>query len=167
MRELSVKIQNLITRVRGDRPGPKPQVAGRGDSLHADREVFEPQGLHFQAPKTAQGILLAPDGVTSVGVIVGLGGAAPGVSLADGEGGLHLLGTFKVYLAANGKLHLGQKDPTDFVALASLVDARISALETAFNAHVHTSAAPASPTSPPVVPLTPGSPTGSTEVKCL
>lgn len=71
-----------------------------------------------------------------------------------------------------GGLRLSFKDATieagmgaAFVALATLVDARFTALETFANAHVHTSAAPGSPTSPAVTPLTPGSSTASSNLK--
>ena len=40
-----------------------------------------------------------------------------------------------------------------FLALANLVDARLASIRTAYNTHVHTSAAPTNPTTPPTVLL--------------
>jgi hypothetical protein len=42
---------------------------------------------------------------------------------------------------------------TEAVALASLVESRLAAMQAAIDTHVHTSAAPASPTSPPAPPI--------------
>ncbi len=42
---------------------------------------------------------------------------------------------------------------TQPVALAQLVDSRLSAMQLAIDTHIHTSAAPASPTSPPAPPI--------------
>lgn len=44
------------------------------------------------------------------------------------------------------------RDATDFVALAALVQTALDAIRTAFNTHVHTSAAAGSPTTTPMTP---------------
>lgn len=169
MRNILVRLQNLITRVRVDRPGGKPQVAGRGDAVYSDREVFEPQGVHFVAAADAQGVQLSPDGQTSAGIVVGLGGQKPADG-SPGEGGLHLLGTYKIYLALDGKLHLGAKDPGDFVALASKVDAAIATLSAATAAGFGAVTAPGGGPAA-LAAFNAGAasvlPSGSTEVKCL
>ncbi len=135
--ELYRKLQNIVRRAFVDRPGVKPSLAHIGDSIAPDVEHMQPQGLHFIAPAGAQGVLLAPSAITSSAFALGLGGDVPSDSVQPGEGGLHYLGAFKVFLAADGTLALGSKVPDDFVALASLVDDRLSSIRSAFNAHTH------------------------------
>jgi hypothetical protein len=161
-------LRNLIVRTKVNRSGDKPQLTwGGGARTTPDVEVMRQQGVYFREPPNAQGVMLAPGGDPSVAVAVGLGGAVPSGAVADGEGGLHYLGTFKVYLHTDGTVRLGDKVATDFVALASLVSTQLGAIKTAFDAHVHTSAAPATPTSPPTVPMpAPGS-VAATKVKAL
>lgn len=68
---------------------------------------------------------------------------------------------------------LWSKTATDFVALASKVDARVGALEAAFATHAHvvattgTATAQSGTAAPVVPPYAPGSPTGSTKVKAV
>ena len=168
MRDLYVKLQNLVRRARVDRPGVKPQVAHLGDALVPDVEHMEPQGVHFIAPSGAQGVLLSPNGVTAAAVALGLGGAVPTDSVAAGEGGLHYLGAYKVFLKADGTLALGAFAPSDWVALASKVDSELTSIKSdltgikaAFDAHTHilalslgtgTASPPASPAPAPHTP---------------
>lgn len=135
--DLYRKLQNIVRRAFVDRAGVKPSLAHLGDSIAPDVENFQPQGLHFIAPAGAQGALLAPSAITSSAFVVGLGADVPTDSVAAGEGGLHYLGAFKVFLAADGKLSLGSKLPADFVALASLVDDRLQKIQSKFDAHTH------------------------------
>lgn len=137
MSELYRKLQNIVRRAFVDRTGIKPSLVHVGDSITPDVENMQPQGLHFIAPRNAQGALLAPSAVTSSAFVVGLGGDVPTDAAAPGEGGLHYLGAFKVFLAADGKLSLGSKLPADFVALASLVDDRLQKIQSKFDAHTH------------------------------
>lgn len=143
--ELYRKLQNIIRRAFVDRPGVKPSLAHIGDSIAPDVEVMQPQGLYFIAPKGAQGALLAPSAVTSSAFAVGLGGEVPTDSVQPGEGGLHYMGTFKLFLKADGTLALGAFAPSDWIALASKVDSELTAvksdltsLKTILSSHVHT-----------------------------
>lgn len=61
--------------------------------------------------------------------------------------------------------NFGAASAAAFVALASLVDSGFSALVTALNTHVHTSAAPTVPTSTPIVPFVDPPSTAATKVK--
>lgn len=56
-------------------------------------------------------------------------------------------------------------DTATALAIAALVDARISAIVAAFNAHTHTSAASGSPTSSPLLPLSPQASTAAQRAK--
>lgn len=122
------KVQNVVRAAVIDQPGATPQARYFSGRVVAELRHMEPQGLHFRPPKDAQGLLLSPAADVSDARLVDAQGAVPSDTLASGEGGLHLLGTFKVFLDSDGTLHLGQKDPTDYVALASLVNARITQL---------------------------------------
>ncbi len=104
------------------------QVTWSGERASAGVEYKEPQGLHFALPKDADGMTLAPFGDRSAAVLLSSSGPTPTGTVAAGEGGLHYLGEWKVFLAADGTLALSAKAPSDWVALASLVDARISGL---------------------------------------
>lgn len=160
-------VRNMIARARVDRPGGKPQLKWLGDRITPEVEVMHAQGVYFTAPAGAQGMLLAPAGDPSVAVAVGLSGETPDAPPA-GEGGLHYLGTWKVYLDASGNVHLGQQVATDFVALATLVATQLTAIKTAFDAHVHTGVLTGGASSgPPAAPMpTPGS-VAATKVKAV
>lgn len=164
-------IRNLISRIAVNRPGAQPQVTGLGDRVYPDVENLQPQGLYFNPPAGAQGAMLSPAGDPSVALLVGVGGDVP-VAPAAGEGGLHYLGTYKLFLAADGSVHVGQKDPTDFVALASKVDAQLTAFKTAIAAGltaVGVGAAANGPTGASAFNSSLGPnplPVGSTSVRC-
>lgn len=133
MREILVKLQNMIARGRVDRPGAKPQFVGSNGTTYPDTEYMQPQGVHFALPADAQGAILAPNGQTAAAVAVCHSGDLPSDTVLPGEGGLHLLGTFKVYLNLDGTLSLGEQMPADFVALASLVDQSFAHLKAAID----------------------------------
>lgn len=135
---------NLIRWISVDRPGVLLQVRHFGEGIVARVENLEPQGVHFAPPAGAQGLAVAPGGVSSEMVTIDVSGTKPGDTLNAGEGGLHLLGTFKVFLADDGTVHLGAANPGDFIALASKVDSELTkikadldALKTSYDAHTH------------------------------
>ncbi len=107
------------------------QVLWLDDRVSADVEYFEPQGVHFNAAGDAVGALLSPGGNKSASVLLCASGASPSDATAPGEGGLHYLGTYKVFCKADGTLALGAYAPADFVALASRVNAELDMLKTA------------------------------------
>jgi phage gp45-like len=127
LRRLGVRLQNLIVRAVVDRSGKRYQVQHLGGRVSTEREHLEPQGVHFRAPAGAQGLLISPAGETASAVLMGCQGTLPTTTLADGEGGLHYLGTFKVFCKANGQVILGS-GAADFVALAGLVKAQLDSL---------------------------------------
>lgn len=168
-------IANVITRGVIDRIDPDgafAQVEGLSGHVTPEVEVFQPQGVHFKAPTGADVVLVSPTGDTGNAVAFAAArDSLPEDSLGSGEGGLHYLGEFKVFIAADGTVHLGQKDPTDFVALASKVDAALSAIVTYINGHTHpvattgTATAQSGTASAPVSPLASQAPVGSVIVK--
>jgi hypothetical protein len=96
------------------------------------------------------------------------------IDVADGEVVVRAMGADSpayVQLKPDGacvisatSINLGG-DATAYAALASLVDARLSAVVSWLNAHVHTSAAPSSPTTTPTVPLGAQASVAATKVK--
>jgi hypothetical protein len=73
--------------------------------------------------------MLAPGGDPSVAMVIGLDGTRPAAP-AEGEGGLHYLGTWKIFLAADRTTHVGRKDPDDWAAIASTVDSLFNQVNT-------------------------------------
>lgn len=127
------RLRALLSRVVVDRSGPRPQLSWLAKRLAPDCEVFQPQGLHFQAPGGAQGVGAALGGDPSALVALGLGADVPPGDIADGEGGLHYLGAWRVFLDASGNVHLGEKDGSNAPSVAADVDQLFKDLATAIN----------------------------------
>lgn len=179
VRKLRVLMQNMITRVVVDRSenAGDYQVLWGGDRVTSKLEHLEPQGIHFRAARDAGGVVVNPGGTREGALLLVAGGIVPNDVISEGEGGLHFLATWKVFLAQDGTVHLGSHEAPDFVALASKVDAELKALRdnvdalvTAFNGHTHITTAtigagatpgviapPASPATPPQPPSAVGS----------
>lgn len=145
----------------GDDAVPLPgDVAYLGDDAGAGAA----QSVAYQDPTTA--------GVAAAGERRIYSRSAPGVMAAevwckaDGTivlrnasgARLELDAAGNVTVAAQSELRLGGDGASAFVALANLVLARLQAIHTAVNAHVHVSAAPGSPTGPAVGSFTPPDP---------
>lgn len=93
--------------------------------------------------------------------------AAPsGLSLGHPSSGKRIhISNAGVITVDGSEIKLGS-GATDFVALASLIDAYFTALKTSLDLHTHTSAAPGSPTTPPILPSpTPPATVGATKTK--
>lgn len=112
-------LRNLIRWITVDRAGVLLQVKHFGDGIISRVENLQPQGHHFAPPAGAQGLAFSPGGVSSEAVTIAVQGVVPDVVLQPGEGGLHLLGTFKVFLHADGDISLGAPDASDYAAKAS------------------------------------------------
>lgn len=135
----------------------------------------QPYGMSFVPPADAEGYVasVGSDASNRVAMFFQKRDARP-KDAKEGEGGLYRLdGTWAVFVDEDGTLHLGQMDPDDAVARASVTDSRLDALEsklndliTKFNTHTQpTSMGPAGPPTVTETPLTPGSTTASQTVK--
>lgn len=69
-------------------------------------------------------------------------------------------GSAVIHLKPSGEVHLGAATASDFVALAALVKARLDAIQTKFDAHIHTTTATVGLAGPAVV-SPPTSPIGA------
>jgi len=139
LRKVKVMMLNLVQRGVVDRSssdGASCQVKSVSGRVTPDVEILQGQGLHFRPGPGAEGVTVAPMGLADNAVLLGAGArkSLPADTLAAGEGGLHYLGAFKVFLAADGTLSLGAKDAGDYVALASKVDQAIATLQSAIQA---------------------------------
>lgn len=179
-----VKVQPVVQRVDDDgqvRPYPPIPAcpvafpAGGGFALSWDLVAGDEGLLIFQSAAIGQWVATGQEsarpesgrrGSLSDGVFV------PGIrpqtrALATLAGGGLSLGredaSARVHIASDGTVQVkgGSVEvgpsPTDFAALASLIDAHFLAQKTWLDAHTHTSGGPGSPTSTPVLP-TPASP---------
>jgi hypothetical protein len=137
--DLLTRLRNLITRTLVDSRGSDGtyQVLWSADRVSAGVEYLEPQGVHFRLPKDALGMTISPHADRSAAVLIDAQGTVPTDTISAGEGGLHYLGDYQVFLASDGTLSLGAKAATDWVALASLVDARLASAVNALNNHTH------------------------------
>jgi len=133
LRRLRILIQNLATRVAVDRSeaaGGTYQVLWGGDRVSSGLEHLESQGLHFRAAAESGGVVVNCGGQRDGGVLISVGGIVPNDSIGEGEGGLHYLGEWKLFLRADGQLCLGSKTPGDWVALAAKTDQQIQDAKT-------------------------------------
>ncbi len=128
---------------RNEPDGAFAQVNTVGGRPRPETEVLQGQGVHFKAPDGSDCLVLSPvgDPGNAVAVVAGKRTALPiAPLLQEGEGGLHYLGEYKVFLAANGKVYLGASTPlvpVDAVALASKVQEMLLQLKDAFDNHTH------------------------------
>lgn len=174
LRKLRIKLENAITRVVVDRSETPilSQVLWGGGRVSSGVEHLEPQGIHFRVPADAGGACLAPSGVRDGAFLLCAGGVVPDSGIGEGEGGLHYLGQFKVFLAADGTVHLGAEAAPDFAALASKVDAALAKLQQKLDTHTHQvattgSATAQAGTAAPITPLVgPLASVASTVVRC-
>lgn len=140
------------------------QVEQLDDELDDQVELWQPHGISFVPPVESEVLFasVAGDRGYSVGICAQKRDQRP-TGCAEGEGGLHYLGDWKVFLAEDGTVSLGAKSPSDYVALASLVKAELDAIKTYVDAHTHSHAM--GPTGPPAAPMTPPGDVGSTTIK--
>ena len=140
VRALKNKVLGMVSRaVLGSRASDGTyQADWSADRTSAGVELLQPQGLHFRAPVGADGVLLSPAGNKSASVLLCATSDTPSDATTAGEGGLHYLGTYKVFLKSDGTVSIGAFSASQWAAVASLVDARISAIVAAFNTHAHT-----------------------------
>lgn len=159
--DIKNRIKTLIQRVIVDRSDDGGQVPEMQIKRFQDRaevvEEFKPQGLYFRTPADAEGIMVSPGGSSSNAVLLSAQDRdrwPAGGSIEEGEGGLHYLGAFKVFLDKDGIVYLGapkgdadltegvrdDKVQTELARLKSELDAvkdDLDAHRTVYNLHTH------------------------------
>lgn len=124
------------------------QTSLLSDEVADGVEHMQPHGMSFRPPTGSDAVVLAVAGDPAhlVALAASKRGSRPTDAANEGEGGLHYLGEWKVFLAEDGSVHLGGKDPSDWAALAS----KVKKLEADFIAHFHNDSL-GSPTGGPLI----------------
>ena len=87
-------------------------------------EHCQPFGLSFRPTAGAEGVALSIGGESAYRVVLGVQdrNKRPAADVNAGEGGLYLDGVYRVFIADDGTVHLGEQSAADFVALAAKTD---------------------------------------------
>lgn len=141
VKKVMTKLATLISRVVVDRSSDKgvvpPVQIRRYGSRASVVEAFQPQGLYFRAPIGAEGIMFTPGGVTSNAVLlsaVDRENWPAGGEIADATGGLHYAGAWKVFLDADGLVHLGAQTGDAFIARDDHLQTELDRVKTELDA---------------------------------
>ncbi len=185
VRRVRVAVQSSVSRFTLsalNTSGQCARVAGdlRDDEARDDVELLEPYGFTSAPPAGAEGVALSVGGDGGHHVVLALGnrslrlkGLKSGEVAVYAEFGQSILlnaaGDIILVPKAGRDVLLGDAGATKKVALADDVDDRLAALQTAFDAHMHATAAPGPPVVPTpvpgVIPVGPLAPTGADNVK--
>lgn len=106
------------------------------DRPHEGVEHFQPVGISVLPSLDEECLVFEVNGAPDHLVVIGASqrGRRPTDLTKPGTGGLHYLGEWRVFMDDDGTLHLGKRDPSDFVALASKVDAELQKIADALEA---------------------------------
>lgn len=182
LRPLETRVANMVKRaiverVLDDQAVQLVQLTMLEDDVQDRVEHMQPYGLSFVVPAGSEGVALAVQGAGSNRVLLcpsKRGDRPKGVR--PGEGGIYSLGAWRLFCddAGNIYLNVSKDEADDAVALASVADARLDALESklnsliaTYNGHSHSDSL-GGPTSPPTVTettLSPGSSTASSTIR--
>lgn len=97
-------------------------------------EVERPQsyGVSFRPPAGAEALVVSiGSSAYRIALAVQDRDSRPAENVEEGEGGLYLLGEYKVFLSADGTISLGAKEADDFAALASMVETELDRIHDA------------------------------------
>lgn len=164
---IKARVDAMIEAVRVEETDGREVTVTTHDDDDKDEVVHAtPAGLYFRPVVGAEGYALQVGGRAEHRVMIGATPTdAPAVD-TEGEGGLYLDGLFRVYLAADGTVHLGEQDAADFVALAQKVLDELTAIKTYIDAHVHAGVTTGSgSTGAPASPMPSPSSVAATKVK--
>lgn len=124
---IDVAQRSTITLVIDSGKIQRIQVQGEDDDDVLELELLQPYGLTTVPPEGSEVVSVQPDGDPDQAVA--LAASHPDhrpTGLEPGDVALYRQGHgIRVFLGADGSVHLGTKDPGDYLALASKVDAEI------------------------------------------
>lgn len=108
------------------------QVEQLPGELDDQVEYWQPSGLSFVPPVGSEVLFASVGGDRghAIAIAVQKRDQRP-KNCKPGEGGLHYLGEWKVFVDEDGNTCLGAKAPTDFAALQSLVEAELDKIRDA------------------------------------
>lgn len=137
-------VRGVVTFVDNHHDCPTVQAELLADEVVDNIEHVQPYGLHFHPPTEAECVVacVGDDRANSVAFGLNLRGDRPQEAIEPGEGGLYYQGTYKVFIAADGCVYLGEKsEEADFVALADKVLSELNDIRDKFDKHIHTTTA--------------------------
>lgn len=139
-RRLRTRVDSMITRAVIKRVNEELNVQRFQVSLMADEDGewvtddvdhLQAYGVSFKPPAGAEALVLNVGARSNhpVAILAHHPGQRP-TDADDGCGGLHTAGVWRLYIDTDGVLHLGAKEGSDFVALASKVEAELNNIAT-------------------------------------
>jgi hypothetical protein len=143
MRELWAALRGLIVDTvieSRDALTDRVKATWAGRRITPNVEPLFPQGVWFGVPGDARGVLFSPLGDPSRAKALVQGTGPSNVTPAvDGEGGLHYLGAWRVWVA-DGVVILGggPDDASELLVRADRLQTELDAIKTYLDAHVHT-----------------------------
>lgn len=167
LERVKARLDGMITRVVVARVNDALKTQRVQLTIHEEDDVgdgvehFQAYGMSFKPPVGAEGIALAVGGFKSHTVAFCLQhpDKRPKGLTDEETGGLYTKGVFRLFIDADGLLHIGPDALTHiaeaFIARADKTDAVVAKLQQAFDIHVHATAGTGTP-SPPTLP--PGPP---------
>lgn len=132
----------VISRVNDALKTQRLQLQILADETVDDVEHFQPYGLSFVPPVGSECIALGVAGARShtIAICAQHPDQRPKDKGAK-TGGLYTSGVWRLFIDANGIVHLGADSGAEFVALAQKVLNELNAIRTKFDAHIHTTTA--------------------------
>jgi phage baseplate assembly protein V len=110
------------------------QVSLLGDEVQDRCEHLQPYGVSFHPPRGSEGVAVAVQGDGSHRLVLGAASRQHRpTGVEEGEGGLYYLGEWKVFLDAQGHVHLGAKEGAAKMARADRVEAELAKIRDALN----------------------------------
>jgi len=138
------------------------QITGMADEVRDDVERFQNYGFSSVPYAGTEGIAVSVGGNRAHQVIVATEDRARRpTGLAEGDVALYNSNGVRCLLEQCNDLVLLGNAPTDFVALASLVQGELDKIQAAFDAHNHITTATIGPTGIPGTIAPPASPIGA------
>ena len=123
----------VINRVDDSQDVQEVQVTSLEDEVDDAVPMYQPLGVSFTPEAGAETLTVSvgSDAANKIALAAQARGRRP-TDAEEGCGGVYrpLDGTWALYVAEDGTLHLAERDAADFVALASKVDTEIARLWT-------------------------------------
>jgi phage baseplate assembly protein V len=128
----------VLSRVNDALKTQRLQLTILDDETVDDVEHFQPYGLSFVPPAGAECIALAISGARShtVAICAQHPEERP-KSKPPRTGGLYTSGQWRVFIDADGVVHLGAEAGAEFVALAAKVLTELNDIRSKFDTHTH------------------------------